>query len=254
MENINYYIASFIAGLVAKMYDDISDNEKLYKFKNEFLLELLKGIHYIFFTIISLKEPFFLLISLLANVLNLLSNYQAFNKPYEFSLVSLFLLVFFIDYTNVNFINYINVIKKCIYFCLALFLEPYFIKEEVSVMKLCVRTIVLIYCIFFSLFLDSNEPFDIYLLFYIIGYILFSVIVQFYSLYIHKEDDDNKLEQEDNKLEQEDNKLEQEDNKLEQEDNKLEQEDNKLEQEDNKLEQEDNKLEQEDNKLEQEDK
>jgi hypothetical protein len=49
MKNFKYYIAAFLGGLVAKMYDDISDNEKLIQYKSEFILELLKGLHYIFF-------------------------------------------------------------------------------------------------------------------------------------------------------------------------------------------------------------
>jgi hypothetical protein len=61
-KNIQNYILAIIAGLFAKLYDDIYDNEKLIEYKTEFNLEFLKGIHYITFTTICLSEPLFFII------------------------------------------------------------------------------------------------------------------------------------------------------------------------------------------------
>ena len=56
-------IFSFIGGFSAKLYDDINDNIYFTDFKkNIFLMELLKGLHYITFTSVGLQDPLFFII------------------------------------------------------------------------------------------------------------------------------------------------------------------------------------------------
>ena len=43
-----------LAGVAAKLYDDLEDNNFLQKFRNNTLMEFLKGIHYISFTSLSI--------------------------------------------------------------------------------------------------------------------------------------------------------------------------------------------------------
>ena len=44
-----YSLIALIAGVAAKLYDDLEDNIFLQKFRNNTLMEFLKGIHYILF-------------------------------------------------------------------------------------------------------------------------------------------------------------------------------------------------------------
>ena len=130
MKNLKYYIAAFLGGIVAKMYDDIFDNKKLEKYKSEFILELLKGLHYIFFTIISLKAPFFFIIMTIVGMLSYISCKNEWNNSYEKSLLITFsILLLFIDYKDINLQNFIIAIRTNYYCCLATFIEAYFIKE-----------------------------------------------------------------------------------------------------------------------------
>jgi len=42
---MNYFLLAFLAGLTAKIYDDVKDNHNLIKFKNRYLLEISKLFH-----------------------------------------------------------------------------------------------------------------------------------------------------------------------------------------------------------------
>lgn len=88
-----------MGGFVCKLYDDLNDNKCLSVFKNDILMEMLKGLHYISFTLTSLEEPLFFCFHYFANYLHSLNNKKAFNKPYENSVIfSFLLLIFVIDF------------------------------------------------------------------------------------------------------------------------------------------------------------
>ena len=60
-----YSLIALLGGAAAKIYDDIEDNNLLQKFRNNTLMEFLKGIHYISFMSLSIEEPIFFIISYL---------------------------------------------------------------------------------------------------------------------------------------------------------------------------------------------
>jgi hypothetical protein len=213
-----YHLASFLAGFFAKMYDDIADNEKLNKFNTEFNLELLKGFHFILFTVVSIKEPIFLIIQLIVNYLNYIAAPENI-KNYELSLYFSFtFLLYFIDYSNITFQNIKNGIISWYRYVLGLFLEPLFSKEEFGYKKLMTRTLLVLYCIYTITF-TSVYDYDKYISLYILGYALCSVIVQIYCIYFDKEqqkiEEEIKVEKEEIKEIKEEIKVEKEEIKVE---------------------------------------
>lgn len=178
-KNIQNYILAIIAGLFAKLYDDIYDNEKLVEYKTEFNLEFLKGIHYITFTIVCLSEPLFFIIQVFINSLNNLGNKNAFAPPYEHSLLYSFLILFFIiDYKKISMSFYD--LAPFFGVAFAMYFEPFVTKSEYSVLKLGLRFVSTCYCIIVSLLPFSKGV--TYISLYSVGYLLCSVFVQFYSL------------------------------------------------------------------------
>ena len=193
MENLKYYIAAFLSGITSKLYDDLFDNNKLKNFRSEYILELLKGIHYILLTIISLKQPIFFIIFAFANMLAFISDKTApYEKPYEKSMViSFFLLFFFIDYSKITFENLLTNFKQSITFFLVFAIEPFFITEDISFRKMLIRICAMCLSIY-AILINNNSPelneIIHYKLLYAIGYCLISSMIQYYSLYIHKEE------------------------------------------------------------------
>jgi hypothetical protein len=62
-----YSLIALLAGATAKLYDDLEDNNLLQKFRNNTLMEFLKGLHYISFITVSIEEPMFFIIQYVTN-------------------------------------------------------------------------------------------------------------------------------------------------------------------------------------------
>ena len=189
IENYIYIFIAFLGGFVNKLYDDLHDNDRLMQYsKNAIFNEFIKGIHYICFTALSLYEPTFFIIFYLINLSSyIFSMYGEWSSPYEYSLIFSYAILFLlIDYNKITSITY----NDCIFSistCLLFVLEPYFIQEEYSLKKLLHRIIVVLYCIFFLFFTEISD-FTLYFVIYGIGYMLFSTFVQYYSVFIHKDE------------------------------------------------------------------
>lgn len=174
---------AFISGVSCKLYDDLSDNPHIVQYKTEYLSELLKGIHYVSFTSISIKDPYFFLTSVIANISHYIYNKEAYSKPYESSLfISLLFIIFALEYKSVNFklIDYF-LLLSC---CALLFLEPLCKFTEYSYLKMMGRGIALLWYILCCSMNVSPTVYHLYT--YFIGYFLCSVICQGYSLFRKK--------------------------------------------------------------------
>ena len=131
-------IFSFIGGFSAKLYDDINDNIYFTDFKkNIFLMELLKGLHYVSFMSVGMTDNLFYFISYIANLLNLLANKDAFSNSYEKSLLYTFLLgLFALNYKKMyESIKSINLYSLNIFgvllFMSFMFGEPLILNSEI---------------------------------------------------------------------------------------------------------------------------
>ena len=180
-------ISAFFAGVVCKMYDDLVDNPKLHKYKTEFLLELLKGLHYILFTFVSINEPIFFLMFCVSNTLYNICDKKAYHNPYENSVLYSFLSMFLlIDYNNFNInklkINFVTVYVVISYFSFFI-LDSLLCKSEIGILKIISRTLALIWSLLIVLlFQNKISCAFINVMFYNIGYLFISIMVQSYSL------------------------------------------------------------------------
>jgi len=188
-ENYTYICIALFGGFINKLYDDLHDNDRLMQYsKNAIFNEFIKGIHYICFTALSLYEPTFFVVFYLINLSSyIFSMYGEWSSPYEYSLIFSYVILFLlIDYNKIKSITYNDLIFS-ISTGLLFVLEPYFIPEEYSLRKFLHRIFVVLYCIFFLFFTEISN-FTLYFVIYGIGYMLFSTFVQYYSVFIHKED------------------------------------------------------------------
>ena len=180
-------LLALLGGASAKLYDDLEDNILLQKHRNSTLMEVLKGIHFISFISLSIEEPMFFIIQYLCNIVHHFGNKEAYNKPYEHSLLYSFVLLFFIiDYkkiTNFCISDKLISILGIIFFAL----EPligFDTTSEYSFSKMICRVIGMIVIILLYYFSISNSL--KYIITYFMGYVVVSILVQCYSLRVEK--------------------------------------------------------------------
>jgi hypothetical protein len=201
---IKYILCALIAGGANKIYDDIEDNFRLEQFKTAHNMEMLKGIHYVTFTILGIAYPLFFIMMYGAIFLNKVTTPSSYVLPYENSLFYSFALLFlFLDYSKINaienyeyyyiailsiaigfgevyndmIINVVNNFYKFKYYNLL-------VADEVSHSKLIIRFLSIIGLIIYCSYSISSVIKSFAL--YIIGYAVISCCSQFYSLYIYK--------------------------------------------------------------------
>ena len=187
---MHYIIFSFIAGCVVKLYDDIQDNILFNKIKkNALLMETLKIIHTITFMIVGFNNPLFYYVNGSAIIFSYIIDKNAYKFPYEKSLIINYLLfLFFINHSKLNLTVFYDLKFYFIMIenTLNIFFEALFIKEEYSKKKLLIR--ILFFIIFiFNYFWYFYKYEDLILLNnYWLGYMLISIIIQFYCVFINK--------------------------------------------------------------------
>lgn len=205
-----YDLLSFIAGSSVKIYDDINDMPIYEKYKNNiFLLELLKGIHYILLTILAINNNYTFIFIYFLNVIHSLSNKIGYSEPYEHSVFYSFILIFLVidykkimtdintfysDFTNDNKLNVFNNIFNNASIGIFIFLIIIFIggylenlicSEEYSIKKIFIRTGGLILFIYSYLFFNLNFLNNTFM--YTIGYLFCSLISQINAIFYLKE-------------------------------------------------------------------
>ena len=177
---------AFLGGLSCKLYDDLNDNIVLKKFYNTTFMEYLKGIHYISLVSVSIDDPLFFIIFYIGCFLNHLRDGDAFKEPYEHSLLYSFILLFIIlDYTKItNDVGLTDIIILSMFF-FSMFIEKvvmhYFVQDsEFSTSKLIIRMLALI-CVVLSFLLCKSKSTK-HLFTYLTGYVILSILIQYYSL------------------------------------------------------------------------
>ena len=186
---IKCLLLAFFSGFVCKLYDDLKDNKTLLRFKTDILMEMLKGLHYIGFTIVSLEEPLFYCFQVIGNIFHRVNNKSGYNEPYEKSVFFSFLLLLFVlDFNKIQKLTF-NDFMCVIVFVTTLLSEPLIFKTEYSIVKFIYRFFVVIFSSAFTLyFIKGISNSVLCLLFYYLGYLLLSVFIQYYSVFIYKEE------------------------------------------------------------------
>lgn len=180
-------IFSFLGGLSAKLYDDFNDNPLFLNLKNnKFLMELLKGLHYLSFISVGMEDNLYYVLFYIANVMNYLTSIEAFSEPYENSIIYTFLFGFFLlNYTKIyQSIQSIKIYSidtvSYLWFIASMFIEPVMINKDLSLNKLCFR----ICCVLLSLlfyFICEIKTFKLIFI-YVFGYLSCSCVIQYISL------------------------------------------------------------------------
>ena len=184
-----FMLLSLFAGIVCKLYDDLNDND-LYTMLNmsnkSYINKTLKALHYISFSILSLNYALFYLLFMLVLCINAYFDKDAFSNPYECSgLMSGFLLVFFVNYSQLN-VNYYDIL-----FCIILLIGAIIVdfaptvKVEYSINKLYQRAFGVLFFIVVLLFNYQRNLLSesiILSIVYILGYLVTSCIFQYILL------------------------------------------------------------------------
>ncbi len=184
-----FILLSLFAGIICKLYDDLNDND-LYTMLNmsnkSYINETLKALHYISFSILSLNYALFYLLFMLVLCINAYFDKDAFSNPYECSgLMSGFLLVFFVNYSQLN-VNYYDIL-----FCIILLIGAIVVdfaptvKVEYSANKLYQRAFGVFFFIVVLLFnyrWNLLSESIILSMIYILGYLVISCIFQYFLL------------------------------------------------------------------------
>jgi len=186
---MKYELLSLFAGASCKLYDDLDDNELTAWLKTPFIMELLKGFHYISFTCVSLHNAAFFYFNYFLNFLHLLTNKHAYSNPYEKSVIFTFGILFFIlnksEEVSVDFNLYDSM--TFLFGCLLMYTEHLICPDEVSIKKLLCRVIFFVLFPLGTLWMSWIQSSAIkYSCWYQIGYGIISVMVQYYSLFVGK--------------------------------------------------------------------
>lgn len=180
-------IFSFLGGLSAKLYDDFNDNPSFLNLKNnKFLMELLKGLHYLSFISVGMEDNLYYVLFYIANFINYLTSIGAYSEPYENSILYTFLLGFFLlNYTKIyQSIQSIKIYSidtiAYLWFILSMFFEPLIINKDVSLNKLCFRIFWAVLSLLFY-FMCEMKTFK-FIFIYVFGYLSCSCVIQYISL------------------------------------------------------------------------
>jgi hypothetical protein len=182
-------VIALIGGISVKLYDDFEDNIYFTKFKNNlFLMELLKGLHYISFASIGTIDNLWYILVYLGNILNAIMNKSGFSNPYEHSVIYTFSLgLFFINYKQVyESITSLNLystdVLGFIWFLIGMTIEPLFINSEMSLLKLVIRIFTAMLCGF--LYFNCKISTFKLIFIYCFGYMFCSVLIQYITFNI----------------------------------------------------------------------
>ena len=182
---MKYELMAFFAGVCCKLGDDLNDNQLLLSFNTPFIIELLKGFHYILFTSVSLDDCLFFYLAYYVNYIHFMFNHEAFSGPYESSLFFTYSILFFIINQSQMFVDFNSYDFMCVLMAFLISGAEHFIcSDEVSIQKLIFRTglVVVILATLWVSWINSKAL--TYLSCHVIGYATVSSIVQFYSLFI----------------------------------------------------------------------
>jgi len=181
------YLLAFLAGLSAKIYDDLNDNTDLIHFKNKYILEVSKLFHIAAFIYISFQNPLFLYIILCVVFFNFAGDFSCYELCYERSLfITILLFIPFLDNSKIKTPSVTAIVQIFILLfvtSIGAYIESTTIKEEYSYRKLTCRIGGLIWSVLIFFYFLSIYDTVCIIEMYAIGYLLVSVAVQTYCLF-----------------------------------------------------------------------
>lgn len=176
------YLYTVLAGISAKLYDDLTDNDIL---KDETMKEILKGSQWILLTLISQADFNFALPFYLTAFANSISDTEAFTAPYERSLLILYPILLLISFHTMKAFN-TGDISFVLLTTLALLTEPFLNSEEYSYRKLGTRFVAFLWTII-MIRNFTFSPSVIKAIYFFMGYSFISICFQIYMTSLNPE-------------------------------------------------------------------
>lgn len=198
------HLLTFLAGLSAKFYDDLKDNDNLIKFKNRYISEILKLFHMGAFIKVSFHNPLFFYITAIVVLFNIIGDKSCYKFVYERSLfIAISLFMFFFDNSRIQFPSIsigLSIFVITLITCVSAYLEATIIREEYSYRKLFCRIFGILWAtLIYYYFLPIYDTMSLIHM-YVIGYLFFSILVQIYSLFICEPEIKNKTKSKHQKI------------------------------------------------------
>lgn len=184
-----YNLLVFLAGISAKLYDDLKDNVNLINFRSKYILEILKLFHMGAFITASFYNPLYCYIILIIVLFNIIGDPFCYKFVYERCLfIAILCFLPFFDNSKIKIpsLSDISPILLFIFIlCIGAYIEATIIKEEYSYRKLISRIIGIIWSIFMYFYFLSIYELISFIQMYLCGYLFISILVQFYCLFIY---------------------------------------------------------------------
>jgi hypothetical protein len=178
------FVAS-IGGMIAKIYDDIVDNNINV---DESIKSSLWTLSCFILALLSHNDFLHSFIMYFGNFTAYMINPESFELNNEKSLLftyPLLLLFSLLSFTSISSITFFDLLLFLL-ICIGAGIETYIFQEDTSIYKLSGRIIAMPLCIIGSLIKINNRPFHFgiqKLLFYSFGYVTISCILLTYKLY-----------------------------------------------------------------------
>jgi hypothetical protein len=171
-------IVAIIAGAAAKVYDDGIDGGII---KDETHKKILETLQCYLLGALSMNNFTFSLVNLVINLLNHLTNKEAFANPYEFSLLAVYPIFLFLSFGTRDYLTRGDLIIFLI-LSLSMFFEPLLITEDKSPRKFIIRLFLFLEVCLIA-YLDLGLSSGIYLtILYFLGYFFISTLYQGYHV------------------------------------------------------------------------
>ena len=203
------FACTFLSGVLAKIYDDLTDNYRLHKFSNPMRIEIVKNMFFVTFTFTSIFSPLWYVIMWVWNFLLMLCEPLSYELTFERSLYITSGLVFlFINYDKL--FEQMNELFSSLYYARSFFLfviitivfetilrkiillpgVPQWVRthcnieKEVSVFKL-VESVYAIVSLSIMFYCINNIVSKLFMI-WMTGYACIRICSQVYSLFVYK--------------------------------------------------------------------
>jgi hypothetical protein len=171
---------AFVGGVLAKIYDDFTDNNII---GPGVFIEVLKASQWILFTLMALNDFNFQFILYFVNILNYLGDPSCYNGDHEKTLLILHAFLLILSFGSWKYFSIFDYFYILCFMCV-MGIEPLIITEEFSYKKLISRIIISINLsigLFIAPYFDISYSL-IKFMYYSLGYALFSSGFQAYLL------------------------------------------------------------------------
>jgi hypothetical protein len=176
-------VYAILLGIIVKMYDDLNDMEII---KSDILNEVLKGLTWVFLSLMSINDFNFSLIFYAINLGNSIVNSKEWYNPYESSLLYVYPIFLILSFHSREYLSILDILQGMTLIFINL-IEPYLFNEESSHRKMISRAmcsiLALIVLVIYSLYFNISPSIS-KILYGSIAYGITSSLFQAYQVYI----------------------------------------------------------------------